>query len=485
MKKDSLIDITGSCTGVALKKTFLSVLGITLLLFWVPTLLDCLVAYGPTASKALGFLLAAVFFMVFSGVPLAVIAMLVAVLGTALGLFNWNNVTSTLGSSAFYQALGMMIVAMGCEFTNFGQRFAYWVLKIFGRKPVSLILAVTAASALLSTVVSNVAVLIIMSSITNKLLLVMGEKPGKSTIGKAAMLCIAMGSMAGGMGLFCGSPIGNTSVLNYMTTALDGVDYSPSFAQWGLIAFPTLALCILPMAFVYVGCFGVKNRSFSGLSKEYYNEQLTKLGTMSGAEWRWLLILFGMIACMSLGMKTAQAAILFAAISLFPGVGVSNCKEVLRRVPWNPLIAICILPLMSRVIVDSGMSAWLNNVFSPMLGNVGPFAFSMICSVTMALLINLLVNSMQATMALVMSVAAPICVALGYNPTVILLPAAMASSYMWMFGVNQYVMMNQEYGWWEMKDSLLPGFLSTMIPAVVAPVLACVIGPLIGISLYL
>lgn len=480
-----MFDFQGRDTGIVVGKNFLISVLVSVLFFTLITLIDPLAAYGAMASKALGFLVASVILMIFSGIPLAVIAMVITCVGVMTGLFPWKSVSNKLGSSSFYQALGMMIVAMGCEFTNFGYRFSYSVLKRFGQNPVKLIIAVTAVSALLSTVVSNVAVLIIMSSITHSILLAMGEKPGQSRIGKAAMLCIVMGSMAGGMGLFCGSPIGNTAVLSYMTAALDGVDYSPTFMQWAVIAFPTLLICIVPMALIYVRYFRVRTAEFKRLDNAYYEEKLQALGPMTSAEIRWLILLFGMIASMSLGMKTAAAAILFAALSMFPGVGVSDSKKVFKKIPWNPLLAICMLPLMGEVIVNSGLSDWLSELIVPLFRKLGPLGFSMVCSLLLALLINLLVNSMQATMALVMSVSAPICVALGYNPTIILLPAAMASSYMWVFGANQYVMMNKEYGWWEMKETMIPGLLSTLIPAIIAPVMACVLGPVFGMQLYL
>lgn len=485
MKTRTLFDIKGNDTGIAVNKGLLIALFTALALYAVISWIDPLAAYGPLASKALGFLLASVFFMIFGGVPLAVVAMVIACTGVMTGLFSWKSVSDKLGSSAFYQALGMMIVAMGCEFTDFGYRFGYVVLKRFANHPIKLILAITAVSALLSTVVSNVAILIIMSSITHSILVAMGETPGESRIGKAAMLCIVMGSMAGGMGLFCGSPIGNTAVLSYMTAALDGADYSPTFMQWAVVAFPTLLICILPMAMVYVKWFRVRKDESVRLGRDYYEGKLQELGPMTGAEKRWLILLFGMILAMSLGMKTAAAAILFAALSMFPGIGVSDSRKVFKKIPWNPLIAICMLPLMSEVIVNTGLSEWLSEAITPLFSRLGPLGFSMVCSLTLALLINLLVNSMQATMALVMSVSAPICVALGYNPTIILLPAAMASSYMWVIGANQYVMMNKEYGWWEMKDTLAPGLISTLIPSIVAPIMACVFGPLFGMPLYL
>ncbi len=484
MDSQKFFDLKGENTGVSIGRRFVAVFAISLLLYLLFLLTDPLSAYGPKASGALGFFLAVVFFMLFSGVQLSIVAMLVAALGTMLGFFDWSEVTARLGSSAFYQAMGMMIVAMGCEFTPFGNRLGYWLLKHFGHDALKLIIVVTLASTFLSTVISNVAIIILMSSITNKLLLAMGEKPGESKIGQVAMLCIVMGAMTGGMGLFCGSPIGNASVLSYMNSAL-GADYSPTFAEWAAVSMPTMLLCIVPMIMVYVRWFKLDRKAVISSDRSYYDEQLRALGRMSGAEWRWLIILVCMIVTMFLGVSTAYAAIFFAALSMFPCIGVSDCREVFKRLPWNSLIAICMLPLMSTVIVDNGISDWLGTLLRPLLVDFSPLAFSLVCSVTLAVHINVMVNSMQAAMALVMSIAAPICVSLGYNPTIVLLPTAFASSYMWCFGANQYVMMNKEYGWWRFKDPIIPGFISTLIPAVLAPVIACLVGPIIGLPLYL
>lgn len=479
-----ILDIRGENTGIVFNKKLCISLVVSLVIYFGFVLINPLAAYGETTSKALGFLIASVFFMCTSAVPLSIIAMLVATLGVMAGLFEWSTVSSRLGSSNFYQAFGMMVVAMGCEFTPFGRRLGYWILRAFGKKPIRLILVISSTSALLSCFLANAPTIILMSSIVNSMLIAMGEEPGKSKVGRVLMLVVTMAVMVGGAGLMCGSPIGIASTLSYMNEAL-GADFSPTFIQWASVCLPTLIICIVPMTMVYVIWFKVKNDDFVVLPKSYYDEKLAALGKMQGAEWRWLLILGGMVLSLLLGMKTAYAAILFAAITLFPGVGVANCKEVLRKIPWNPLIAICMLPLMSTIVGNSGISAWLGNILTPLIGNVSPLVFALICSFSMSILMTVLVNSMQAAMALVMTVAAPICVSLGYNPTIVLLPAAMGASYMWVLGANQYVMMNKEYGWWEMKDTIIPGVISICIPTIVSCFVALLLGPLFGMPIYL
>lgn len=483
-KREGILDLSGKTTGIVPNKKFWISLVISLAIYFAFALIDPLNAYGELTSKATGFIIGSVFFMCTSSVPLSIIAMLVATLGTMIGFYDWSTVSARLGSSSFYQAFGMMVVAMGCEFTPFGKRLGYWILRRFGNKPTRLILVLSITTALLSSFLANAACIILMSSIVNSMLLAMGEQPGKSKLGKVLMLVVVMATMVGGAGLMCGSPIGIASCLSYMDSALGG-SYSPTFLQWAAVCFPTLLICIVPMTMVYIVYFKVKNDEFELLPKSYYDEQLAALGPMGGSEYRWLIILFGMVLALLLGMSTAYAAILFAAISLFPCIGVADSKKVLKKIPWNPLIAICMLPLMSTIVSGTGIDVWLSDVLTPVIGGVSPLGFMLIYSAAMSILMTVLVNSMQAAMALVMTVAAPICVSMGYNPTIVLLPAAMGASYMWVLGANQYVMMNKEYGWWEMQDTIVPGIISIIIPTVVSCFVAYLLGPMFGMPIYL
>lgn len=72
---------------------------------------------------------------------------------------------------------------------------------------------------------------------------------------------------------------------------------------------------------------------------------------------------------MLLGMKGPFAALFFAALffaalTVFPIIGVSKCSEVLKKVPWGAMIAICMLPLLGVMITGSGMSEYCRRIGS-------------------------------------------------------------------------------------------------------------------------
>ena len=276
--KDTLLDFSGKLTGSANVKSLGISLAVSLAIYFVISLIDPIASYGPLASKALGFFIAVVFFMITGGVPLAPIAILVATLGTMIGFWEWGTVGEKLGSSQLYNMMGMLIVASGCEFTPFGRRVGYLILKQFGQKPVRMLLFIGISAAALSSVISNVAIIILYSSIINSLLLAMDQKPGESHFGKAIMCVIPMCACVGGMALFCGSPTGNAAALSFMTNAIGDETLGATFTQWASISVPTFIVGIVPCLLIYVAYFRVNNESCKCLPEEHYVMLLKELG---------------------------------------------------------------------------------------------------------------------------------------------------------------------------------------------------------------
>lgn len=484
-KKDQLLDFSGTSTKFPCTSKFAASFLVSLGIFFIFALTDPLASYGEFASRALGFFIASIVFMVSSDLNLGVIAILVATLGTTIGLFDWGTVAGKLGSSQFYNMLGMIIVASGCEFTPFGRRSSYLILRKFGQKPIRMIVFIGVLAAVLSAFVSNVAIVILFSAVMNNMLLEMGEKPGESQLGRVTMLIIPLCSFVGGMALFSGSPIGNAAAVSYLTGAIGDDSFAPTYTQWACISVPTFILVIVPTILIYIKWFKVKDSQCKTLPKEYYDKLLADLGPIGGSEIRWIIIVLCMVAAMLKGFKAPYVAMLCGAISVFPVIGVAPANEVFKKVPWSALLAICMLPLLGTMITDTGLSDWVQVMVTPLMGSMSPFALCLIAGLMMSILINLLVNAMMGVQALVMSVAAPLCVALGYNPTLLLLPACFAASFYWCMGANQYVAINKDYGWWEMKDPILPGLISVILITVVASAVAVFVGPMVGMSLYL
>ncbi len=481
--QDSIIDMAGTCTGTPVNRRLLFSAAAGVALFILLSLLP-LEKYGENTALALAFLLSSVFLMVTLPVNIAVTSLMIAVVGVCLGFWDYGTIGSVFGSSSFLSIFGMLTVAMGCEFTPLGKRISYWVLCRFGHNPKKMVVILGITAAVLSAFVSNVAVIIMMSSICAELLSAMGQKPGESRLGKTLMLVIPMTAIVGGIVLINGSPTGNTMAITLVSNATDGM-YTVSYSQWAIFGVSCFVVSIVPMCLVYIGCCGLKNGDIDIPPTDYYRKLIRELGPMVGSEIRWIVIVAGMVACMLAGVNTGLAALGFACISMLPGVGVVPAVKAIKKLPLPVMISSGFVPLLAKLFTDTGLGNCMGDWIGPLVGGFGPLGFSMITALITGLLVNIFVNANVAVLALVMGVVTPVCVGLGYNPAVVLIPSMFNVSFFFVMGSHNIMLLNNGYGYWSMKDPIIPGLIVVLMSAVIFPLVCCFIGPLFGMSLYI
>lgn len=482
--KDSILDIAGEYTGIPLNRRLLISVAGTVVIYLALCLMP-MEAYGDKCAQGLAFVCATIWWMITTPAEMSVSALLIATLGVLSGVLAYSDVTAMFGSSSFYTMLGMSIVARGIEFTPFGRRIAYWFLYRFGQRPMSMLIVFGVVTACLSAFVSNIAVIILMSSIADGLLRTMGEKPGESRFGRAMMTMVIMASLMGGMALINGSPIGNLQGIAFMNAASSELDLSISYADWAKISVPVFLITVVPSMLIYARLSGFRSSALELPGKDYFKGYLDSLGRIGGSEIRWLLLTAGMIACMLSGMNTALASLLFAALCMLPGIGISDCREVIKRLPWGVLLCVCMVPLIGTVITGTGVSDWLNDLLSPLLGGMGVLPLSMASCALVFLCMNLMVNCTHGAQALTITLSTTVCIGLGYNPCTVLMPAMFAGAWFWCIGANYIVMMNKGYGWWELRDTLLPGFATGAFLCIAVPLINYLLCPLWGLSFYI
>ena len=484
--QDSFIDLNGKHSGGPLKsrRMIIGIVG-TILIYLVCSNLP-LATFGENCAKGLGFVAAAIFWMVVTPLDMTVAALMIMIFGSSLGVFAWADLGTQLGKSQFFTLLGMLIIANSLSYTPFAQRFAYWAIMKFGKKPVRLFLAIGIITSFLSWFMSNIGIALLMSGICNTLLIAMEEKPGESKFGCAVMSMVNMAAYFGGCVLIGGSPNGNIGGMSYMQTAAgEAFEVNVSYARWALSGIPSWIILIVPMLYVYIKYFKVDKADIKLMPESYYQEKLNALGKISGSEIRWVIIVLGMVISMLAGMSNAKAAILWALIAMLPGIGLKDCKTQLKSLPVGVLLCVCVLPILGTVITSTGVDSLIGSIFVPLIGNMGPLPFSMVCTLILFLLMNLLVNATHGAHVLAMGICVPVCLSLGYNPTTVLFPMLMAGGWFWCVGANYLMMMNHGYGWWEMKDNIVPGFIAGFLCVIIVPIVNYLVCLIAGLPLYL
>ena len=59
---------------------------------------------------------------------------------------------------------------------------------------------------------------------------------------------------------------------------------------------------------------------------------------------------------------------------------------------------------------------------------------------------------------------------------------ASMTDFFWAMGMNAIMLMNKGYGYWNDKDTMLPGYLTVVLTSIVIPVICCLLCGVIGLS---
>lgn len=483
-KKDSLIDFSGLITKIPLTKGKIICLIIAILLPFACAQLT-LPGAGEKAGIALGICLSVIVAMFGGLVSCGPAGAILCFLGIVTGTLQPAVLTGSVGAGLFFQFVGLCTVGYGIESTPFGSRLAYLLLEKFGRKPRNVVIILLVVTAALSSVISNFATLVLMSTITHRILQEMGVKPGNK-FGAACMLAVVAGAATGGMGFLQGSIGVNMYSLNAIASSTKG-GYTITAAQWAPIGWITLIILLPIMAFIYLKCVKFTDSDVKLPESSYYREKLHELGPIGGSEIRWLVMMVTLVVLMIMGFTTLNLMLIFAFLAVCPGIGVTNTRDAFSKgIPWEVVFSCATLAMLGTILESNGVAAWLGNLLAPMLSGVSPLLMMLLLAGGAALMTNICIGGTYPTIAVFVSCTAPVIEMLGYNPAIILMPAIIAISFTICVYAQSTVYANYVYGYYDVKEPVLPGILTSVAGVIVASLVCYFLAPVLwGTSLYL
>lgn len=482
--KDRLLDFNGTITNLPMSKARVTALVLAIASFVICALLP-LDSVHPLAGRGLGLVLCVIIVWVSAQFNLAFGALLLAVGSVLTGIIPLNDMLTTFGKSNFVSLMGMMILAMGATNTNFAKRIAYTFLAKLGKKPFYLLVAIGSATAFISAFCSNLATIILMSSIALGVVEGMNEDKQNSTFAKGLMISIPMFASIGGMALMSGSPAMNTIGVTTIEAATQG-GYTITYAQWAVIGIISAVLLMFPTFFVYKKIFKITNTKYSKVDTAQFSRQLEELGPMSGSEIRWCVTTLAFVIVMLTGKLDLKVnALLFACITVAPIIGTVKIEDALKSLPLGILLLNGFAGLISSIFSATNITEILQNAVGGTLGGLPAFPLMLGCTLILVFLNNILPNATAGVIALCISAMTPVVVGLGYNPALILLPATFMGSYNIILGMQDINTINYAYGYWKMNDTIMPNTIVCVIVAVIVSIVAYFVGPMIGLSVLL
>jgi sodium-dependent dicarboxylate transporter 2/3/5 len=377
-------------------------------------------------------------------VPLTVTGLLPFLVLPLGGVSTAEATASSYYSPILFLILGGAFLALAIERTGMHRRFSLAILRVIGTQGGGsrLLLAFMIASALLSMLISNTSTALIMMPMA--LAVLQGGLPapdGEAEVSQEGLsgalpMGIAFAASIGGLGTIVGSPTNAIAVGLIDTMA----GFRISFAAWSLFALPIVALAVPLAAWIIARVQRVAEHPFDIAA--------ARAAIVGHADWTTperrlvpivLITLIGWISqplvapLLPKGAWTDGTIAVIAGIALFlipDGTGrpLLVWREA-ERAPWSIIMMFGGGLALAQGMQTSGLAEWLGSALVP-LQNL-PLIVVALALTAMVIIVTEFASNV-ATASGIIPVVAALTVALGADPALLAMPAAIAASWGFM-----------------------------------------------------
>ncbi|MFC3101985.1 DASS family sodium-coupled anion symporter [Altererythrobacter lauratis] len=388
-------------------------------------------------------------------VPLTATALIPFVVLPFAGISSAAETASTYYSDILFLILGGAFLALAIERTGLHRRLSLAILRgvdrgggaARGGSGARLLLAFMASAALLSMLISNTSTALIMMPMALAVLAAGGAglsgsadeadgPPGGLGLAGALPIGIAFAASIGGLGTIVGSPTNAIAVGLLDTT----IGLRISFAQWSAFGLPIVLLGVPLAAFIIHKVCRVGEHRFDVHAARAAidthaawttpEKRLVPLVALTFTAWLVQPLLIPLLPAGSLSDGTI-AVIAGLALFLLPdGTGrpLLVWKEA-DRAPWGVIMMFGGGLALAAGMTKSGLAAWLGQALLPLAGV--PMVLVALALVALVVLVTEFASNV-ATASGIMPVVASLALALGGDPMLLAMPAALAASWGFM-----------------------------------------------------
>ena len=395
---------------------------------------------------AVGVLMA--IWWVTEAIPIPATALLPIILFPVLGVSSVSDATTPFANPLIYLFLGGFIIALAMQKTNLHQRIALNIVSFVGTEPRSIVIGFMVSAAFLSMWVSNTATAMMMLPIAMSIIELveksehMEDASLKTNFAIVMLLGLAYACNIGGIATLIGTPP-NALMAGYM---LDNYDVNIGFGQWMMAGLP-LVIVSLPLVYLILTrmVYPIELKTIPG-GRELIRDHLEEAGAMTKAEKLvgtvfvltaslWILrpLLESYIPNLSdTGIAIFGAFLMFLLPVNFKKMQFIITWDEAKKLPWEVLILFGGGLSLAAAITDTGLAEWIGQ--SLQVFDFLPIFLLILCSLAVIIFLTE-VTSNTATAAAFIPILASVALAMGYDPLILVIPAAMGASCAFMLPV--------------------------------------------------
>ncbi len=373
-------------------------------------------------------------------VPLTATALLPFVVLPFVSAGTANEVAGDYYSPTLFLILGGAFIALAIERTGMHKRLAVSILDAIGNHGDArmILLAFMISAAILSNIISNTSTSLIMMPMALAVLAGGSPDDAQSKLGLSGALPmgIAFAASIGGLGTIIGSPTNAIAVALLRET----IGLEISFALWAAFGVPVLLLGVPLAAFIIAKVQDVAHHPFDAKAAR---TAIAPRGSWTLPEKRLMpVVVLAFIAWMTrpllvefvpAGSLTDGTIAIIAGLVLFvlpDGTGRPMLVwHEADRAPWAVIMMFGGGLALAGAMTRTGLADWLGQALLP-LGSV-PSVVVALAVVAMVVLVTEFASNV-ATASGIIPVVAALAVALGGDPLMLVMPAALAASWGFM-----------------------------------------------------
>jgi sodium-dependent dicarboxylate transporter 2/3/5 len=353
-----------------------------------------------------------------------------------------------------FMFMGGFILALSMQRWGLHRRIAYFSLRLAGAKPSHIVASFMGLTALLSMWVSNTATAIMMTPVALSIIQLAPDTedadPGKANAFNLCLLLgIAYAASIGGTATLIGTPP-NLFLASFYESHFG---HEIGFARWMGVGLP-LALIFLPLTWLLLTrwIYPLPSSPIPG-SENFLSSAYENLGPMNRGSWITGIVFLGTASLwvcrpwlqgVQLGAYQPFAGLTDAGIAMLGALllfilPVSLAKreftmnwETALQLPWGLLILFGGGLSLAEAIQANGVGELIASQVS-LIGGFAPYVI--VTGVTLLIIFLTEVTSNTATTATFVPILASMAPALGLEPLLLIVPAALAASCAFMLPV--------------------------------------------------
>lgn len=417
---------------------------------------------GREGITALAILFSAVVLWIMDTFPAGVTGLLALTLMIVFGVTTTSAAFSGLGTSSVAFTIAVFSLTIILVKSNLSYLITGLMLKWAKADSKKLVLAFMISAAVLSSVMSNLAVSATFMGIAYTILNAIDARPGKSNFGKCIMLGIPIAAVNGGMGTPAGSSL-NIVALGLFEQI---TGRTISFLQWTIIGYP-LMLVITPICWFFIVKI-LKPEQIDLSDLDGIKAKISAINKLSALDKKVFVFLIGLPALWVLGnwipvLNVTVVSIIGMTCMFLPGVDLLNWDEFQKGVPWNIVLMMGAVISLGSIVGNTGGAEFIVNFFlNSGITSLNPYIVLFLMA-AFAYYLHTVLPVGPAILTLFFLPMAGICEGAGISAAVPTMMLAFILSGNYLLPVNPNLMVTYSSGYYTARDVFITGIAPSIV----------------------